>query len=111
MSNIHSYFVNAEAVYGHMHTARNIRTILQDSPRQRAHITDGVESEQARLEDTYEIQPDLTPEQLRVLFKIINKQLPDCGRKRGAILRYIRAYMPEPEPNYGSKILQRLKNL
>jgi hypothetical protein len=93
-----------------MHNARHLNSV-QDSPRQLNNISTGVENEQARLEDTYEIQPDLTSEQLRVLFKIINKQLPDCGRKRGAILRYIRAYMPEPQPNYGSKILQRLKNL
>jgi len=62
-------------------------------------------------EDTYPVEPDLSKQDLRTLYKIVNKQFYDCGRKRGAILRYIKAYTPEPKPNLGARIVQHLKNL
>jgi hypothetical protein len=42
-----------------------------------------------------EIEHGLNSRDLRTLFKILAKELPNCGRKRGAILRYIKAYTEE----------------
>ena len=53
----------------------------------------------ARVQDTYEIQwaDILTREEERVLKKILLKDYPDAGRKRGAILRYIKHFKTEPD--------------
>lgn len=42
--------------------------------------------------DTYQVNHNLNPQDFRVLCKILAKEYPDCGRKRGAILRYIKYY-------------------
>tara|TARA_X000001316_G_C922067_1_gene36856 strand:- start:1358 stop:1690 length:333 start_codon:yes stop_codon:yes gene_type:complete len=42
--------------------------------------------------DTYPVEHGLNSVDLRILCKILSKHYPDCGRKRGAILRYIRHY-------------------
>jgi len=57
--------------------------------------------------DSHEIQHGLPNHKLRILFKIIAKDLPDCGRKRGAILRYIEAY-DNPKPNTGKALYKKL---
>ena len=53
----------------------------------------------SRVQDTYEIQwaDILTREEERVLKKILLKDYPDAGRKRGAILRYIKHFKTEPD--------------
>ena len=42
--------------------------------------------------DVHEIEHGLSEKELRILFKILNRHYQDCGRKRGAILRYIKHY-------------------
>lgn len=42
--------------------------------------------------DTWEVHHDLNARDLRILFKILAKHYEDCGRKRGAILRYIKHF-------------------
>lgn len=45
-----------------------------------------------RMLDKYEVKHGLTDTQIRILFKIVAKEYDDCGRKRGAILRYIKHF-------------------
>jgi hypothetical protein len=66
-----------------------------------------IQSDTKRHLDTNEIDHGLNTQDLRTLLKIIAKDLPDCGRKRGAILRYIKAYTPEPN-NDNRKLYQIL---
>jgi hypothetical protein len=42
--------------------------------------------------DVHEIEHGLSEKELRILFKILSRHYQDCGRKRGAILRYIKHY-------------------
>lgn len=44
------------------------------------------------LLDKHKINHGLTDAQVRILFKILAKEYENCGRKRGAILRYISHY-------------------
>lgn len=62
-----------------------------------------------RAEDTYEVDHGLNKKDLRILFKILAKDLPDCGRKRGAILRYIKAYQSN-EKNIAKSLQTYLDN-
>ena len=45
-----------------------------------------------RMLDQHEIKHGLTDAQVRILLKIVAKEYDDCGRKRGAILRYIKHF-------------------
>ena len=56
---------------------------------------DLIKSEEDYELDKYEINHGLSPKEHRTLLKILAKDFPDCGRKRGAILRYIKAFTPE----------------
>jgi hypothetical protein len=42
--------------------------------------------------DVHDIEHGLSEKELRILFKILSRHYQDCGRKRGAILRYIKHY-------------------
>jgi|TARA_R110002050_G_scaffold120923_2_gene239226 hypothetical protein len=64
-----------------------------------------------RVDDTYEINHGLSDEDHRILLKIVAKELPDVGRKRGAILRYIASFKKEPEPEIGSQLLRHLNRI
>ena len=61
--------------------------------------------------DEHEIKNPLTAKSTRILFKILNKEFPDCGRKRGAILRYIQAYTPKEERDLPKALFNALRNL
>lgn len=56
---------------------------------------DAIKTEEDYQLDKHEINHGLNPKEMRTLLKILAKNFPDCGRKRGAILRYIKAFMPE----------------
>lgn len=58
--------------------------------------------------DEYPINHPLNPAEMRILLKILNKEYEDCGRKRGAILRYIEHYK-DKEPKLGDKLLIKLR--
>lgn len=60
--------------------------------------------------DIYEINHGLEDYQLRILLKILAKDLPDCGRKRGALLRYIDAY-DKPLDETGYRLYKKLSSL
>lgn len=47
-------------------------------------------------------------EDLRVIEKIYWKTYPDCGRKRGALLRYIKEMKEKHEPETSTKEIIRL---
>jgi hypothetical protein len=61
--------------------------------------------------DEYTVDHGLSPKQLRILLKIMAKELLDCGRKRGAILRYIAQY-EKTIPSVGNeRLYQVLRSL
>ena len=111
MSNLIDTLKSSRAVAQDYHDTYQRHAINLTSTSRRNSVNASLQRALDDEYDTWEIQPELSPQELRILFKIINKRLPDCGRKRGAILRYIKAYMPEPKPNYGVRILQKLNNL
>ena len=82
----------------------NLKSV--DIPSIRRSILTSVQSatSQEKLLDTYEVQHGLTDNQIRILFKILARDLDDCGRKRGAILRYIKHY-EENQKHLGDKKL------
>ena len=84
-----------------------IEQIHREGDRYIARTKNHIEDDTKRHLDTYEINHGLSPQDLRTLLKIVAKEFPDCGRKRGAILRYIKAYTPEPN-NDNRKLYQIL---
>ena len=59
-----------------------------------------------RMLDEYEINHGLSDSEIRVLLKIVAKEYEDCGRKRGAILRYIKHFQEvEAKAKVGDKKL------
>lgn len=64
---------------------------------------------EAKHLDTHPIDHGLDKDDLRILFKILAKDLPECGRKRGAILRYIDAYK-QPKQELGKNLYRFLKS-
>ena len=55
--------------------------------------------------------PPIPPDDLEILAKIYHKKLPNCGRQRGAILRYIEAHRDHEaleKEKRAKTILQRL---
>ena len=67
-----------------------------------------------KIRDLHEIDHGLPKSDLRILFKILKKDYADCGRKRGAILRYIKHYREVEEskksPLCASKLYRQLTN-
>lgn len=76
---------------GHMHATQ----LHRDSNRYVSRSVDHIQNDTQHELDTYDIEHGLNNSDLRILLKIVAKQLPNCGRKRGAILRYIKAYTEE----------------
>lgn len=74
-------------------------------------LVENIATNMTHVDDTYEINHGLSKEDLRILLKIVAKELPDVGRKRGAILRYIASFKKEPEPQIGSQLLRHLNRL
>ena len=62
--------------------------------------------------DTYKItweDAGLNVQEQRILMKILRKDFQDCGRKRGAILRYIKHFKEEQDLT-GQKLYQACQN-
>jgi len=74
-------------------------------------LVENIETNMLRVNDAYAINHGLSNEDHRILLKIVAKELPDVGRKRGAILRYIAAYKEKPEPEIGSQLLRYLNKI
>lgn len=59
--------------------------------------------------DTWEVHHNLNDRELRILFKILARHYEDSGRKRGAILRYIKYFRDKEDARYVNRLpLQRL---
>lgn len=59
--------------------------------------------------DTWEVHHNLSDRDLRILFKILARHYEDGGRKRGAILRYIKYFRDKEDARYAGRLpLQRL---
>ncbi len=92
-------------------TAQNCHTWLQDanrgvSRRYYSGMNQNIKDQTQKELDTYPVDNPLNAEDTRILFKILRKEYVDCGRKRGAVLRYIKTYRElKPDP-----IGQRLYN-
>ena len=61
--------------------------------------------------DNDEVRHGLSDKELRVLFKILGKKYDDCGRKRGAILRYIKHYMEQDVPLGNKRMFSILQSI
>lgn len=77
----------------------------------RNRLVENININMLRVNDTYEINHGLSDEDHRILLKIVAKELPDVGRKRGAILRYIASYKEKQEPMIGSQLLRHLNKI
>lgn len=109
-NNLRSIFdVKARPAQRYAH--ENISELGTYKPRMLRPYQDGIADQVAREMDEHEVDNPLSKEETRILFKILRKELPDCGRKRGAILRYIKAYTPEPERNLSFAMYNHIRNL
>jgi len=65
--------------------------------------------------DTRPVQdriPDIPEEDLHVIKKIYHKMYSDCGRKRGALMRYIKHFRETQEPeNFSKRFFSHLRKL
>lgn len=102
LNNGHSVFQSNHGY--HYHSPYRARTDVI-----RANTIRNIEHTSNQLLDTYDIEHGLTPAELRVLLKIVAKSYHDCGRKRGAILRYIKYYMEQDVPLGNKRIYNKLK--
>ena len=59
---------------------------------QHSYASKELEQRDLEIRDVHPINHGLSEQDLRILFKILKKDYEDCGRKRGAILRYIKHY-------------------
>lgn len=109
-TNIHKLF-REEALSAQHALHVGIVSLHQDPIRRLKAYKDTIASNVAYEMDEHEIENPLSKEQTRILFKILNRDLPDCGRKRGAILRYIKAYMPELKRDFSLSVYNHLRNL
>jgi hypothetical protein len=76
------------------------------------HLSDRIKRQEEYHTDTYKITWDdtgLTPQDIRILQKIMCKKYPDAGRKRGAILRYIKHFKQETD-HTGHRLYQTCQN-
>ena len=76
------------------------------------HLSDRVKRSEEYATDSYKIEwhdTGLDNDDQRILQKILRKDFRDCGRKRGAILRYIKHFKKEPDLT-GQKLYQTCQN-
>ena len=88
----------------------HIEALHNDPIRRKQQVSDNLPRLVSTELDEHDIENPLSREETRILFKILRKDLPDCGRKRGAILRYIKAYMPERERNLSIAMYNHIKH-
>lgn len=63
-------------------------------------------------QDTWHVEHNLDARDLRILFKILARHYEDGGRKRGAILRYIKYFRDKEDARYADRLpLHRLRTL
>jgi hypothetical protein len=76
------------------------------------HLADRIKRTEEYSTDTYKINWDdtgLNAGDQRILQKILRKEFQDSGRKRGAILRYIKHFKKESD-HIGHKLYQICQN-
>jgi hypothetical protein len=76
------------------------------------HLQDRIERTAEYQTDTYKLtweDAGLNVQDQRILMKILRKDFQDCGRKRGAILRYIKHFKKEQDLT-GFKLYQTCQN-
>jgi hypothetical protein len=76
------------------------------------HMSERIQRTEEFSTDSYKItwmDTGLSVEDQRVLQKILKKDYADSGRKRGAILRYIKHFKQEPDPT-GQRLYQTCQN-
>jgi hypothetical protein len=76
------------------------------------HLSERIQRTEEYSTDSYKINwvdTGLTNEDQRILQKILRKDFQDAGRKRGAILRYIKHFKKEPDST-GQKLYQVCQN-
>jgi len=85
------------------------------SPHHIQNLSNELNTENKRLADVHEIHHGLEDDELRILFKILGRYYDSdtgVGRKRGAILRYIKHFQEtqhKPAPVTGKQLHKYLK--
>lgn len=97
---------NQQAVFNQVHINTSYGSVGSYDLNRYNEMLDGQHKVAA---DTYNVCHGLTEAEMRILHKILAKDLPNCGRKRGAILRYIKAYQSDNQ-NYGLKLYRSLSS-
>lgn len=103
MSSIHTVLINASggntSAYSFNQATRRPHEYSQAELRNRHN-----------QQDTWEVHHDLDARDLRILFKILARHYEDGGRKRGAILRYIKYFRDKEDARYADRLpLHRLR--
>jgi len=61
---------------------------------------------------TFHQTAPIPEDDLRILEKIYHKEYEDCGRKRGALLRYIKHYRETEEPvNHSRQLIKHIEKV
>lgn len=110
MSNIYKSISTQRVVADSSHTWLQDATSNHISPAYFRGYKQNLESQTQQEFDTYDVDNPLNAEDTRILFKILHKQYADCGRKRGAILRYIKAYRELKPDQIGDRLYKQLLN-
>lgn len=108
MANLYKELISCTANNDHVHRRMGMPDILTPSDishyRNATRNTNEVSLDQHRI-DWSDI---LTAEEERTLKKILMKDFPDAGRKRGAIMRYIKHFTKDPGEQVGRKLYNQL---
>ena len=83
----------------------------KETPPMRPRYTESLKQRAITLADEYPVKHGLSDTQLRILFKILARDLEDCGRKRGAIMRYIKHYEDKATPQGDISMFHALRAL
>ena len=108
MANLYKELISCTADNDHVHRRISMPDILTTSDishyRNCTRNTNEVSLDQHRI-DWSDI---LRAEEERTLKKILMKDFPDAGRKRGAIMRYIKHFTKDPGEQVGHKLYNEL---
>jgi len=78
--------------------------LARNATRYRDTVISGEQYARQRESDTYPVDHQLSDSDFRILCKILCKEYEDCGRKRGAILRYIKHYREQETEKQSKRI-------
>jgi len=108
MANLYKELISCTADNDHVHRRMEMPGVLTTSDI--SHYRHSTQNTNELALDKHPIHwaDILTVEEERTLKKILAKDFPDAGRKRGAIMRYIKHFTKDPGEQVGRKIYNQL---